>query len=140
MTDQTTMTNALDIQVGGSYYKKLGMQQVVYASANFYDPCAASIVKYITRWRDKNGLQDLQKALHYAELRQVPEIAQYIPNRRGEPPMVDALTYVSLNNMPPVEGELIVWLQYWVYSEKGDTRGRDHVVRLLQQLISENGG
>lgn len=140
MTQQTIVTNPLDVQVGGSYYKKLGMQQVVYASANRYDPCAASIVKYVTRWRDKNGLQDLQKALHYSELRQAPEIAQYIPDRSHEQPAVDALTYVSLNNMPAVEGELIVWLQYWVYSEQGDTRGRDHVVRLLQQLISENGG
>jgi len=30
--------------------------------------CEANVVKYITRWRDKNGLEDLRKAMHYIQL------------------------------------------------------------------------
>jgi hypothetical protein len=26
------------------------------------------VVKYVTRWRDKNGVADLKKAIHYLEL------------------------------------------------------------------------
>jgi hypothetical protein len=32
------------------------------------DWCEANVVKYITRWRDKNGLEDLRKAMHYIQL------------------------------------------------------------------------
>ena len=27
-----------------------------------------NVVKYVTRWRDKNGVADLRKAIHYLEL------------------------------------------------------------------------
>lgn len=58
----------LDSQVGGSHYKCLPYQPVefcVRAQMNFIQ---GSIIKYVSRHRQKNGLQDLQKALHFAEL------------------------------------------------------------------------
>lgn len=56
-------------QVGGQHYAKGGeFQHWDLISFNFGPSyligCAT---KYITRWRDKNGIQDLQKALHYIE-------------------------------------------------------------------------
>jgi hypothetical protein len=30
--------------------------------------CEGNIVKYITRWKTKNGIEDLRKVIHYAEL------------------------------------------------------------------------
>lgn len=60
--------NALDKQVGGSHYKELAIQPVEYIHANGLGFFEGNIVKYISRWRTKNGVSDLEKAKHYIEL------------------------------------------------------------------------
>ena len=59
---------ALDSQVGGSHYKNMAIQPIEYIHANNMPFIEASILKYISRWRNKNGLQDLMKAKHFIEL------------------------------------------------------------------------
>lgn len=59
---------ALDKQVGGRHYKGLKIQPVEYAHANNLPFLEGTIVKHVTRWRDKNGLEDLEKAKHYLEI------------------------------------------------------------------------
>jgi hypothetical protein len=63
-----TEQSSLNTQVGGSHYKDLGIQPVEYASANNLDYFQGNVVKYVTRWRNKNGVEDLKKALHYLEM------------------------------------------------------------------------
>lgn len=58
----------LNKQVGGDHYKKLKIQPVEYNHANGLDFFQGSVVKYITRFRDKNGKADLEKAKHFIEL------------------------------------------------------------------------
>lgn len=60
--------SALDVQVSGDHYKKLTIQPIEYIYANGLGFCEGNVVKYITRWRDKNGIADLEKAKHYIEL------------------------------------------------------------------------
>jgi hypothetical protein len=60
--------SALDIQTGGSHYKDLKIQPVEYIHANDLGFCEGSVVKYITRWRAKNGIEDLKKARHFIDL------------------------------------------------------------------------
>ena len=60
--------NALDVQEGGSHYKDMKIQPVEFAHANGLGFCEASVVKYITRFRNKNGRQDLEKAKHFIDL------------------------------------------------------------------------
>lgn len=62
------MTKALDIQVGGSHYKSLKIQPVEYIHANGIGYFEGNVIKYVTRWRDKNGIADLEKAKHYIDL------------------------------------------------------------------------
>ena len=57
--------SALDVQVGGGHYKDRGIQPVEYIHANDLDFFQGNVVKYVTRWRDKGGVQDLEKAAHY---------------------------------------------------------------------------
>ena len=60
--------SALDEQVGGDHYKKLGIQPVELIrdiNANFFQ---GNVIKYVTRYKDKNGIKDLEKAKHYLEL------------------------------------------------------------------------
>ena len=60
--------SALDKQVGGSHYKDRKIQPVEFIHANGLGFCEGNVVKYVTRWRNKNGLDDLYKAQHYIEL------------------------------------------------------------------------
>ena len=60
--------NAWNKQVGGDHYKKLAIQPMEYALQNKLDYAQANVVKYVTRHADKNGKQDLLKAIHNIEL------------------------------------------------------------------------
>ena len=64
----TLMTNALDKQTGGNHYKDMAIQPAEYAEKNGLSLLEGNIVKYISRWRKKGGLTDLQKIIHCAEL------------------------------------------------------------------------
>ena len=61
-------TSALDIQVAGSHYKDLAIQPVEYIHANNIGYMEGNVIKYVSRWRAKNGIKDLEKAKHYIEL------------------------------------------------------------------------
>ena len=61
-------TSALNKQVGGSHYRDKGIQPIIYIHANDLGFCEGNVVKYVTRWREKNGVADLKKAIHYLEL------------------------------------------------------------------------
>lgn len=132
------MNNALETQVGGDHYKKLAIQPMVFASQQRYDPCAFSIQKYVTRWRDKNGIKDLQKAVHCAELRMTDEIRPHVAdyNPPHTPPVAD---YCAKNKLPPPETRILLDLESWVHTGDHVTFGVA-VIRGIQQLISENGG
>lgn len=55
-------------QVGGSHYKKWAIQPVEYIHANNIPFCEGNAIKYLTRWRDKGGIADLEKARHFIDL------------------------------------------------------------------------
>ena len=55
-------------QVGGDHYSKLAIQPVTYINANGLSYLQGNIIKCITRYKDKNGLQDLEKAKHYIDM------------------------------------------------------------------------
>ena len=59
---------ATDVQIGGSYYKDMAMQPIELITAlrcSFIQGC---IIKYISRYKAKNGVQDIKKCIHYAQL------------------------------------------------------------------------
>lgn len=62
------MEKALDTQVGGSHYKSKAIQPVEYIHANGIGYFEGNVIKYVTRWREKGGVNDLAKAIHYLEL------------------------------------------------------------------------
>jgi len=69
------MDNANQNQVGGTHYKSKAIQPWDYIAANELGYFEGNIVKYVSRWKDKGGLDDLRKARHYLdkliELREV---------------------------------------------------------------------
>ena len=62
------MTKALDKQVDGNHYKNFAIQPVEFSEKNKLTFIEGNIVKYICRWRHKNGIRDLEKIKHYVDL------------------------------------------------------------------------
>ena len=60
--------SALDTQVGCSHYKDMAIQPMEYSMANQLDACQHTAIKYITRFREKGGIQDLEKAKHVIDM------------------------------------------------------------------------
>lgn len=59
---------ALSKQQGGDHYKDKAIQPVEYANANNLDFLQGSVVKYVTRHKQKGGEEDIKKAIHFLEL------------------------------------------------------------------------
>ena len=55
------------IQHGGTHYKDKSMQPWDYIAANNLGYFEGNIVKYVSRWREKGGVEDLRKARHYLD-------------------------------------------------------------------------
>ncbi len=58
----------LSTQIGGDHYAKLAIQPMQYSMKNGLDPLQHTIIKYVTRFRDKAGIEDLEKAKHCIEM------------------------------------------------------------------------
>ena len=60
--------NPLIAQEGGGHYKNRGIQPLEYTMKNSLSFCEGNVVKYISRYKSKNGIEDLAKVIHYALL------------------------------------------------------------------------
>ena len=49
------------------HYNQGGIEPIDYIVANKLSYCEGNVVKYITRWKHKNGVQDLKKAKQYID-------------------------------------------------------------------------
>lgn len=55
------------IQEGGSHYKEMNIQTWDYIIANNIGYMEGNIIKYVSRWQAKGGIEDLKKARHYLD-------------------------------------------------------------------------
>ena len=55
-------------QVGGEHYTKYRIQPMEFFIANNINYPVAAVIKYVMRYQDKNGLEDLNKAIHIIEM------------------------------------------------------------------------
>jgi hypothetical protein len=62
------LPSALGVQEGGQHYKKAVIQPIEYIHANGIPFAEGSVIKYVSRWRDKGGIEDLKKARHFIDL------------------------------------------------------------------------
>ena len=60
--------DAFKQQTGGLHYQGLAITPIEYAMKKHLDACQFSVVKYITRFREKNGLEDLKKAKDFIDM------------------------------------------------------------------------
>lgn len=65
----TSMTDkATDKQVGGNHYKDFAIQPIEFIHANKIPFIEGAVIKYVCRHRGKNGVQDIDKAIHFLEM------------------------------------------------------------------------
>jgi hypothetical protein len=60
--------NVIQKQVGGEHYSKLAIQPIEYCYRNNIPAIEASVIKYVTRHKDKGKEQDILKAIHLLEI------------------------------------------------------------------------
>jgi hypothetical protein len=55
-------------QEGGDHYMKHKIQPYTFITANDLSFFQGNVIKYVVRYKDKNGVEDLKKIIHYCEL------------------------------------------------------------------------
>ena len=55
-------------QIGGSHYKLFHIQPYEFISKNDLSFFQGNVIKYVCRYKNKNGIEDLEKIIHYCEL------------------------------------------------------------------------
>lgn len=68
LVETPQITSAFDKQEGGNHYKSMKIQPMEYALANNLNLAQGNVVKYVSRYKNKNGIEDLKKAIHCIEL------------------------------------------------------------------------
>lgn len=66
MTESNFAFSAED-KNGPKHYTKCSIQPWTFIIANDMDYWQGSIIKYVTRWKDKGGIEDLRKARHFLD-------------------------------------------------------------------------
>lgn len=125
-------TDPLKAQVGGDHYKSMKIQPVQFSMANRWDACAHSVLKYLTRHRAKNGVQDLQKAAHFAELR---ESQLLIHGMQKVAAAVSMRTFVRENGITGADASALLALEDWV--ALGSDRAKQALMLCIEMLIDE---
>ena len=70
MVNKTMFEDAFpqDNQVGGSHYKFFKIQPYEFISKNDLSFFQGNVIKYVLIYPYKNGIEDLQKIIHYCQL------------------------------------------------------------------------
>lgn len=121
---------ATDTQVGGDHYSRLAVQPMFFAMTNRWDPAAYGLLKYITRHREKNGLQDLVKAQHLIALRE-----QLYGGVHYSVSNIGISFYCDENRLPTAEATVLKALAEWIY--RGTSRRRLELEVALAHLIHD---
>ena len=56
-----------EVQIGGDHYMSRKIEPIDYIMENNLNFAEGNVVKYITRHMDKNGEEDVLKAIHYCK-------------------------------------------------------------------------
>jgi hypothetical protein len=62
------LMSEFDTQVGGNHYKNFAIQPLEFIVKNNLDFLQGNVVKYVVRYKEKGGIEDLKKARHYLDM------------------------------------------------------------------------
>lgn len=135
MTDTTDTTGtANDRQVGGSHYQTEGDQHWDICSRHDAGYLEGTLTAYVWRWRDKNGLEDLEKTRHY--LQKLWEMTNGTMHHTsgGSVPCGVVSRWLEKNEIPETEARIITYVLSWRIIGKSHLRT---VGLLIDKLITE---
>lgn len=99
-----------DKEVGGTHYSDMKVEPIELIEAfnlNFVQGC---IVKYVSRYKMKGGIEDLKKALHYCEDYGCKKFDRF-SDRVDWTHKTDLIVkmYCMLNNLDDLENQIIMY-------------------------------
>jgi len=120
------MNNVINMQVGGDHYKKLPYQPIQLAAKVNLNGFQLFIIKYITRYHNKAGKMDLEKAIHTAQLGEELNPNNFFPDTQSAIEEVDL--FCKTNKLPELISEIIkdTVYQKWIL-----------IVNKVERLIKE---
>lgn len=101
---RTEIDSSLNVQVGGGHYKGLAYQPVSFAVDMDLNFIQGNIVKYVSRYKNKNGIEDLKKVAHYSQIGIELNPVNFCPFSRVEERVK---LFVMMNNFSDAVGEII---------------------------------
>lgn len=72
---QEAKKKASETEIGGSHYQ-MSIQPVEFITRNKIPFIEGNVIKYVCRHRQKNGVEDIDKAIHYLQLLKELEYGQ----------------------------------------------------------------
>lgn len=124
--------NPLSTQVGGAHYKGQGIQPVEFLERNHFPFSAACAIKYVFRWKLKNGKEDLQKAHHFLEL---GELFHTPPLARHHAWVITPDDFLSSNSIGVPEYQIILAIcATFEQGKKAYQKARKLITELLNTL------
>lgn len=97
---------ATDTQIGGSYYKDMPYQPIALIDKLELDYFSGNVLKYLCRYRQKGGINDLEKARHYCQLAKELNVIMFSPSTLDTEEVED---FVRINEMSEEVGEIILY-------------------------------
>lgn len=68
MSCKKCFDGVFDKQVGGKHYSKFNIQPADFINQNKLLFAEGNVIKYVCRHQNKNGKEDILKAIHYLEM------------------------------------------------------------------------
>ena len=131
------MSEANEVQIGGAHYKSSeGLQHWDLIETYRVGYLEGNASKYLTRWRKKNGIQDLEKSAHYlrklyecrAELSHEEQVA-----RHPDVPYFVISAFSVANGLTAEEEHIMRYILAWKSTATIDLARRE-----VERLIAEN--
>lgn len=128
---------ARNYQVGGDHYSKMRIQPFEFTVANDMGGIEHTIVKYVSRWPDKGGVDDVRKARHCLEflIESAPGLVVLRDLRPAFSPRITAEQYCNANQLGPLEAEVVRRIYFWVHNRQ--VAALYACGKYLDQLIAE---
>lgn len=113
-------------QVGGTHYTDMNVQPFDFIEANKLTFFEGNVVKYLSRYKSKDGNRDIDKAIHY-----VKESFNRLGDFQSRDIKMTAEEYCKANNLPPVVELALCWILEYPVSVSLEL-----IVKLLEELKS----
>ncbi len=126
---ETNKSTAFSEQIGGSHYKDMPFQPIRLISYLNLDFFQGNVVKYVSRYKLKDGVRDLEKAKHYCRM------AMEMGNSSSRTEMtvlqvtLASKSFILSNRLSQLVADVIVYV-YWRKWEEAvkaiDTLSKEH--------------